>query len=211
MPSIGPMLYLSPRKSAVSGNPVAVPRVPTLDPAGERPLGCPAHGADCSHPHTGGRWSRAVSVLGLSLRPGNRHHDAVGVATQSRAGWTIAGVSASVVAVDRRPGRWSRGQGRRGSGFAGSARCSPSLSCGFLTAGSFPPLVAGGGWPVRGGWARCWSRCGPRPVGKPSGPGSPLLPLPRWWFDAVGSAASRRSQDRPQRNELWREGLHGRL
>jgi hypothetical protein len=113
-----------------------------------------------------------VSVLGLSLRPGNRHHDAVGVAAQSRAGWTIARVSARVVAVGRRPGRWSRGQRRRGSGFAGSARCSPSVSCRFLTAGCFPPLVAGGGRPVcRAG--RAADRAAAGPAGEPSGPGQP--------------------------------------
>ena len=190
--------------------PIAVPGVPTLDPAGERMAECPAHGADCSHPHAGGHWSRAVNVLGLSLRPGNRQHDAVGVAAQSRAGWTIARVSASVVAVDRRPGRWSRGQRRPRSWLCGSARCLPSVSCRFLTAGCFPPLVAGGGGlfaglgvlfvalrpcrrTIRSGTARSGCSC--------HGGGS------------TRSARQRRgrSQDRPRRNELWREGLHGRL
>ena len=36
-------------------------------------------------------------IAGLSLRPGNRHHGPVGVATKSRAGWAVAGVSAVVV------------------------------------------------------------------------------------------------------------------
>jgi two-component system NarL family sensor kinase len=38
-----------------------------------------------------------VIVLGLSRRPGNRHHDPVGVATKSRAGWAVEGVSAGVI------------------------------------------------------------------------------------------------------------------
>src|SRR5450432_3353518 len=128
LPSMGPMLYLITAKSAVRGSPVAVPGVPARDPAGERPAGCPAHGADCSHPPAGGRWSRAVSVLGLSLRPGNRHHDPVGVAAESRAGWTMARVSAGVVAVGWRPGA---GRGVRVVGDLAlrvSARCSPSVS-----------------------------------------------------------------------------------
>jgi hypothetical protein len=153
-------------------------------------------------------WSRAVSVLGLSLRPGNRQHDAVDVAAQSRAGWTIARVSASVVAVNRPLGAGRGGSVVRRSGFAGSARCSPSVSCRFLTAGCFPP--AGGRWrPVcRAG--RAVGRCGP--VGEPSGPGQPA----RAAAASGGSTRSARqrrgrSQDRPQRNELWRGGLHGRL
>ena len=36
-------------------------------------------------------------IAGLSHRPGNRHHDPVGVATKSRAGWALAGVSAGVM------------------------------------------------------------------------------------------------------------------
>jgi hypothetical protein len=106
-------------------------------------------------------WSRAASLLGLSLRPGNRQHDAVGVAAQSRAGWTTAGVSASVGTVDRRPGCWSRGQRR----------------------------------------PRIWL-CGLSPLG---------LPLPRCGSTRSARQRHGRSQARPRRNELWREGLHGRL
>jgi len=113
-----------------------------------------------------------VSVLGLSLRPGNRHHDPVGVAAESRAGWTMARVSAGVVAVGWRPGA---GRGVRVVGDLAlrvSARCSPSVSCGSLTAGSFPPLVAGGGRPVhRAG--RAAGRAAAGPAGEPSGPGQP--------------------------------------
>jgi hypothetical protein len=53
--------------------------------------------------------------LGLSLRPGNRHHDAVGVTAESCVGWTIAGGSIGVA------GSWLAGGGARGAEPHGSA------------------------------------------------------------------------------------------
>jgi two-component system NarL family sensor kinase len=38
-----------------------------------------------------------VNAAGLPCRSGNRHHDAVGAATESRAGWAVAGLSAGIV------------------------------------------------------------------------------------------------------------------
>jgi two-component system NarL family sensor kinase len=38
-----------------------------------------------------------VNAAGLPRRSGNRHHDAVGAATESRAGWAVAGLSAGIV------------------------------------------------------------------------------------------------------------------
>jgi hypothetical protein len=109
-------------------------------------------------------------MLGLSLRPGNRHHDAVGVA-ESRASWTIARDSAGGVGVGRRPGRWSRGQ-RRGIWLC---RFSPPLSVGvmwFPDGRMLPPLVAGGGRPVcRAG--RAADRAAAGPVEELSGLGRP--------------------------------------
>ncbi len=160
----------------------------------------------------GGRWSRAVIVLGLSLRAGNRHHNAVGVASEFRVGQTIARVSAGVVAIDRRPGRCSRGQGRPGIWLCGF---SPLLTAGVT---SFPdrrklsPLAAGGALPIRRG-------LGVLLVALPPGPRKTIRSgtaragcrchggVRR---DQLGSVAAVRKMG-PQRNELWREGLHERL
>ena len=46
---------------------------------------------------TGCGAGQGVIIAGLPRRPGNRHHEAVGVATESRAGWAVAGVSAGVM------------------------------------------------------------------------------------------------------------------
>ena len=140
----------------------------------------------------GVRWSRAVIVLRLSLRPGNRHHNAVGVAAEFRAGWTIARVSAGVVAADRRPARCSRGQGRPGIWLCGF---SPLLTAGVTSFPDRRKLSAAGGrrrpaWPPGLGVLLVALR--PGPVGNHPVRDSPRgLPLPRWWFDAVSSAASR--------------------
>ena len=161
----------------------------------------------------GGRRSRAVIVLSLSLRPGNRHHNAVGVAAEFRAGWTIARVSAGVVAAGRRPGRCSRGQGRPGIWLCGF---SPLLTAGVT---SFPDRrklsAAGGRWrpACPPGLGVLLVALRPGPVGKPSGPGQPARAATATVVvrrRQLGSVAAVRTMG-PQRNELWREGLHDRL
>jgi hypothetical protein len=197
MPSMGPMLYLSPRKARSAAILLLFRRTARTAAILTR----------------GGRWSRAVIVLGLSLRAGNRHHNAVGVAAEFRVGQTTARISAGVVAAGRRPGRCSRGQGRPGIWLCGF---SPLLTAGVTSFPDRRKLSAAGGRrrpACPPGLGMLLVALRPGPVGKPSGPGQPARAATATVVvrrRQLGSVAAARTMG-PQRNELWREGLHDRL
>src|SRR5205823_10139944 len=75
----------------------AVPGLRAVDPGGQRPAGDPADPEGRAAGDTGRGAGRGVIAFGLPRRSGNRHHDAVGVATESRAGWAVAAQSAGTV------------------------------------------------------------------------------------------------------------------
>jgi malate synthase len=74
--------------------------------------------------------------LGLSLRPGNRHHDAVGVTAESCVGWTIAGGSIGVA------GFWLAGGGARDAEPHGSADFMANACPNVILGLAFPAVGA---------------------------------------------------------------------
>jgi hypothetical protein len=182
MPSMGPMLYLSRERARAAATLLLFRRTARAAAILTR----------------GGRWSRAVTVLGLSFRPGNRHDNAVGVAAEFRAGWTIARVSAGVVAVDWRPGRCSRGQGRPGIWLCGF---SPLLTAGVTSFPDRRKLSAVGGRRR----PACPPGLGVLPVALRPGPGF------RWqrrWSASGELMPADGSSGLPALD--WKEHVHGR-